>query len=71
MSLDKDASILVNSERYIHQSITNGQNGTSISDVKILHHFVHLPFSIFYNYTLPYQESQYFESGVLYKLVWL
>ena len=34
----------VSSERYI-TSIANGQNGTSISDIKILHHFVHLPFS--------------------------
>lgn len=57
----------VSSERYFI-SIANGQNGTPVSEIKIHCHFVHLPFSNFSYYTIMFQESQYFESGVIYKL---
>lgn len=53
----------VGSERYI-TSIANGQNGSPSHKIKIHHHFVHLPFSIFYNYTLLHQESQYLRGTI-------
>ena len=49
----------VGSERYI-TSIANGQNGSPSHKIKIHHHFVHLPFSNFYQYSTDSVKSQYF-----------
>ena len=52
-------------ERYI-TSIANGQNGSPSHKIKIHHHFVHLPFISFYQYSTDSMKSQYFAvlSGV-------
>ena len=54
----------VSFERYV-TSIANGQNGPPSHVINSHHHFVHLPFSNFYNYTPLHQESQYIESRVM------
>ena len=48
------------SERYI-TSIANGQNGSPNHKIKIHHHFVHLPFISFYQYSTDSVKSQYFK----------
>lgn len=42
------------------RSIANGQNGSPVSAIKI-HHFVHLPFTILFNFNTISTGCQYFE----------